>query len=288
MSRRRTDFDESLIGNMHTYREYLDMFTEMAITMFDYTGLPDTIDPRYHELTLFKNGCSVFFEDDVLGYLSLPTTKQGPFNVYGEPINRRAYSGYNNYHNNVDINNSVIFWNNYLHKSSWQVCKRYAKRLFNLDQIIDINANAQRTPLLIECTEQQRLSLLNLYKEYVGNSPVVFGTKDLDLKSLAVLKTDAPYIADKIYDLKTNIYNECLTYLGIPNVSFEKRERVITDEVNRSQGGVIANRNTRLKSRQEACEKVNAMFGLNISVDYSSEYKENVSDDEMKEGVEDE
>ena len=116
--------------------------------------------------------------------------------------------------------------------------------------------------------------MLNLYKEYDGNSPVIFGDKNLDIKGMQVLKTDAPYVADKIYELKNNIWNEALTFLGISNLNVQKKERLITDETIRSQGGTIASRYSRLNARRQACEEINRMFGLDIWVDYREDYRE--------------
>ena len=155
-----------------------------------------------------------------------------------------------------------------------------------LDRIIDVNANAQRTPVLIQGTEKQILTLLNLYKQYVGNVPFIFGDKNLDLNALNVLNTQAPYIADKLTELKSQVWNEVLTYLGISNVNIQKKERLITDEVARTQGGTIASRYSRLESRRQAAEKINDMFGLNISVDFREDFQQNTPDESFDEGGE--
>ena len=150
----------------------------------------------------------------------------------------------------------------------------FSRRLYLLDRVIDVNANAQKTPVLIQGTEKQRTTLINLYKEYNGNSPFIFGDKNLDLNTLKSLNTGAPYVADKIYQLKTQIWNEALTYLGISNINIQKKERLVTDEVTRNQGGTIASRYSRLQARRDGVKKINAMFGTNISVDYREDFKE--------------
>lgn len=156
--------------------------------------------------------------------------------------------------------------------------KRYARRLYDLDQTIDVNARAQKTPVLLQGTESQRLTLLNLYKEFDGNAPVIFGDKNLDINGIKSISTQAPFVADKIYTLKTQIWNEALTYLGISNISFQKKERMLSDEVTRNMGGTIASRYSRLEARREAAENINRMFGLNIEVEYREDYRQ--TDDE--------
>lgn len=271
-------FEESALLNDVTYLQYYERLTELAITMFDWQNLPSTVDPRYLELHLFKTGCVVYFNDDVIGNLCLDCLPNGNFDVYGNPISRRAYSSYNNYQRRLKESDSVIIWNNYLRTNSVSAIQMFSRRLYILDRIIDVNVNAQKTPTLIQGTDKQRQTLVNLYKEFDGNSPFIFGDKNLDLNALKSLNTGAPYVADKLYQLKVQIWNEALTYLGISNINIQKKERLITDEVTRNQGGTIASRYSRLQARRDAVEKINAMFGTNISVSYREDLQE-IGDD---------
>lgn len=286
MSRRhKTQFSESALRNNGSYGFYLEKLTELAISMFEWKNLPDSIDPRFLEITLFSDGQAVWFKDEDLEddngikgqYLALQVIINGKLNVYRIPNRRRAFA-VNGYQKQLDINNSVIIYNNYLRTNSYAMCVMYAKKLYNLDRIIDVNANAQKTPVLLRAEETQRLTLLNAYKEWDGNQPVIYGDKAFDPTGLTVLKTDAPYISDKIYQLKTQYWNEALTHLGISNLNIQKKERLVSDEVVRSQGGTIASRYSRLEARREACDKINKMFGLDISVDYREDFRE--ADDE--------
>lgn len=273
MGRRKTNFEESLSMNNYTYMQYAYRLMELSISMFGWKNLPEGIDERFLEMVLFTDGHAVFFKDDELGdYLALQCLINGKLNVYRIPINRRAFA-VNGYQKQLTDKDSVIIFNNMLHTNSWLDVKMFAKRLYNLDRIIDVNANAQKTPILIKGNEQQRLTLTNLYKEYDGNAPVIFADKSLDMNALQVISTQAPYVADKIYQLKTQIWNEALTYLGISNVSFQKRERMVSDEVTRSQGGTVASRYSRLNARRQACEQINKMFGLNIDCDFREDYQ---------------
>lgn len=271
--KKNQSFHDTLMANGATYVQYYNRLMELSMSMFEWKNLPDTVDERYLELGLFSSGCMVFFKDDVIGELALNMTYQGGFDIYGEPTRRRAYSRYNQFQTTLNKDNSVIIWNNMLRTNSALDVQMFAYRLYNLDRIVDINANAQKTPVLITCDEKQKLTMKNLYMQYEGNYPVIFGDNNLDIKSLSVLKTDAPFVSDKIYDLKVKIWNEALTYLGISNINTTKKERMITDEVIRNQGGTIASRYSRLESRRRAVKKINKMFGLNITVDYREDFQ---------------
>lgn len=288
MGRKRdTQFVESAYMNNRTYMQYYNRLTELALSMFEWQNLPKTVDQRFLEMCLFSDGMCVFFEDEVLGYLGLRCMIGGKLNVYQIPTDRRAYAT-NGYQKELDGTNSVIIFNNYLHTNSMLDVEMFSKRLYNLDRAIDVNANAQKTPVLIQCDESQRLTMKNLYKQYEGNEPFIFGSKGLDANGLKVLQTGAPYVADKLYELKTQIWNEALTYLGISNINVVKKERMITDEVTRNQGGTVASRYSRLESRRQACKQINEMFGLDIWVDYREDFQDvkeqkNENEEEEKE-----
>ena len=269
---KNAEFWQSAKYNKQEFLRYYNRLLELSISMFEWKNLPPTIDERFLELVLFGDGMAIWFKDEVLGMLCLRTMIGGRLNVYQIPMERRAYAS-NGYNKALDESNSVIIFNNMIHTNCVAEVERFSLKLSDLDRTIDINCKAQKTPTFIQCDEKQRLMLKNLYMQYDGNMPFIFGDKSLNPKSLTVLKTDAPFLADKLYALKTQIWNEALTYLGISNVNIQKRERLLNDEVHRNMGGTIASRYSRLESRRQACEKINEMFGLDIWCDYREDYQ---------------
>jgi hypothetical protein len=248
------------------YTLYLDRFLEIAISQFKWDGLPDTVDTRYLEKVLMSNGSAVYFEDDIAGGVALGVSDLSGWDIYGIPKKRVAYGANGEQFRGLTNENSVIIWNNMLHSNDFLLLTEYAKKLQELDEIIQINAKAQKTPVLIKCNDKQRLTLKNLYRKYEGNEPFIFADDALDVSGFSVLSTGAPYLASELYELKTNIWNEALTYLGVTNIQTNKKERLITDEVTRQNGGTMASRQSRLNARKQACEEINKLFGLNASV----------------------
>lgn len=272
--RRKTQFGESAMLNNRQYAYYIQRFTELAISMFEWKNLPPSVDARFLELTLYTDGQAVFFNDEVMGPLALQVLVNGPFNVYRVPIRRRAYA-VNGYQRQLDMSDSVIIYNNLLRTNTEPDMRLFARRLYDLDRTIDVNARMQKTPAAVRATEEQRLSMLNYYKEFDGNQPYIFTDKNFDLSDMQVIDLGAPYVGDKLYQLKTQLWNEALTYLGISNLTIQKKERVNTDEVSRSMGGTIASRYSRLEARRQAADEINKMFGLDIEVDF----REGISED---------
>lgn len=268
MSRnRKIGFWESSWLNNRTYQHYYNRLTELAISMFEWQNLPDTVDARFLELSLFSTGMAVFFKDDELGYLALQTMIGGNLDVYNVPKIRRAYAT-NGFNMPLSENDSVIIWNNMLRTNCLTDIELFARRLYECDRTIDVNIKAQKTPVAILCDENQRLTMKNMYAQYDGNEPFIFGTKDLDIKKIQAITTGAPFVADKVMQTKIQIWNEAMTYLGISNVNFQKKERMVTDEVTRNMGSTVSSRYTRLEMRKKACKEINKLFGLNINVNY--------------------
>lgn len=278
----KINFWESAWLNNRTYIHYYNRLTELAISMFEWKNLPDSIDPRFLELVLFSDGMAVFFKDEVLGYLALQTMIGGNLDVYRIPKIRRAYAA-NRYTRSLDEKDSVIIFNNMLHTNCLTDVELFARRLYECDRTIDVNIKAQKTPVMIACDENQRLTMKNLYQQYDGNEPFIFGGKDMDIKKIQAIVTGAPYVADKVMQTKFQIWNEAMTYLGISNVNMHKKERLLNDEVTRNMGSTVASRYTRLEMRKQACKKINEMFGLNIDVDYREDIQL-VDDEEQIEG----
>ena len=243
------------------------------MTMFEWHNLPGGIDPRFMEMTLFNEGYAIFFKDEAMDeFLCLQARIGGQLNVYRVPKIRTAYA-VNGYQYELNEKNSVIIYNNYLRYPSVPDAQFFAAKLVNIDRAIDVNVNAQKTPILIRTTTDQQLGLENAYMKWQGNQPVIYATKGSDLdRAFDVLTTGAPATFKDLYELKTQVWNEALTRMGISSVNTVKKERMITDEVARAQGGTIASRYSRLEMRKQACEQINAMFGLNISVEYRYDF----------------
>jgi len=269
--------------NVNSFIKYRDQLMELGMVMFDWDfssiekNLRTNINPAYIERTEYFKGATIFFKDDVLGYLCLPVILGGPFSEDDKPKRRTAYSK-SGYRKELNEDNSVIIYNSYLKKPSCYTVDFYARQLSDLEESIMVNCKAQKTPVAILCPENERLTMKNLYLQYDGNMPFIFGQNDLNLGQIKAISTGAPFVADKLYQIKMQLWNEALTHLGISNVSYQKKERLVSDEVIRNMGGTIASRYSRLDMRRQAVEEINDKFGLNISVDYRDDFRQ--TDDE--------
>jgi len=252
-----------------TYNYYMQRLKSIAISCFDWDGLPPGVRQRNLEISLLRKGACLFYRDEILQqFLTLRCIMGGERNIYDEPIYRTAYAN-NGYQYRTDDLGSVIIWDNYLHEDIFPTLSMFAKRLTNIEITKDINLRSQKTPIMILCDERQRLTMENLFEKIDTAVPVIFGTKDLDLEGVKALNLEAPYLLDKLQEEKVNVLHEAFSYLGVGSLEIIKRERYIQQEMQASQESNIAQRASRLKAREEAAGLINDMFGLSISVKYS-------------------
>lgn len=275
--------------NNRTYTNYYYRLMLIARSLFKWNNLPNGIDEKWIERYLFSEGGCMFYKDPTIGFMVAKIGYAGALNYYDEPTTLRPYATNYIYEggqlkNNV---NCVIIRNNDDMIPTYPTIQIYAYDLTNIKRTIDTNIEGQKMPNIILCSDKQRLSLKQVINQRKDNEPFIFGDKNLDIEQIKVLDTKTPIVFDKLQIQKQNIWNECMTFLGLNNANTDKRERLITDEVESNNQLIIANSDVMLKARKKACEQINAMFDLDISVERRSDINTNSLFDDLEKDIED-
>lgn len=268
----KSEFQDALILNTETYRDYLERLKKIALSMFEWVNLPDTMNARYLEMSLYYRGQCALLHDPDYGFINTQACDSGYINIYGLPTLVNCYSySYNKmrstYVTGSDENSDenaecILVLNNFQRVPTASTLELFAYRLAELQRTFDTNVKAQRTPILIRTDQKQVFTLKKMYEEYDGNTPVIFGDKSIITDdSLKAIKTDAPLIIRELNDSKREIWNEALSFLGVSNLS-EKRERLISSEADSNNELVNLNLQSYLIPRQQACKEFNKKYGL--------------------------
>lgn len=271
-------FIDSALTNDDTYFDYLRRMKMVALSIFEWK-LPKGMDSRYLEKTLYYKGRASLFQTPEFGFINTQCSSNGYLNMYGLPssLNCMTYNGlhwYKKLYTTIGEDEETIqkqreeeciyVLNDWEGIPTSFTIEQFAYRMYLAQRTADVNMSAQRTPVMVVCDDKQRLTMENLYSQYDGNQPFIFGNKSANINdnSLKALKTDAPYICDKVMDYKKEIWNEFLQFLGVNSISIEKKERLITDEANQNNEVINLYLQSRLAPRQKACDQFNELYGL--------------------------
>lgn len=269
-----------------TYSTWFNRLYNIAISRFEWLNLPDTCNEKFIEQVLFFNGFMVGYKDTALNsFLIMPCTNNSVLDIFGYPAKVNAY-GYNGY---MAMNltpytitlgqeptraDAALLYANYSRCPDLPAVLYFARKLTKIDRTIDVNINVQKTPYIISCGENQRLTVANMFKQVDNFEPAIITTKFYGLngeKPINVMDLKPPFVADKMQTLKRQVYQEALTYLGIEANTSEKAERQVTEELTANMGETESMRQSPLASRKQFCKEFNKIYGTNIDVKFRSD-----------------
>lgn len=263
-------FRDAILMNNQTYIDYLERMKKICLSMFEWENLPESMNARFLEMCLYYNGQGAMLYDDDYGYINTMASDGGYINIYGLPTEVTCYSYRFNQRRSLYMTDTgeekgkecILVINNYERIPTQAMVTLFAYRLAEAQRTADVNIKAQRTPVLITTDQKQYFTLKKMYEEYDGNTPAIFADNNvISPDALKALKTEAPFIVNDIMEYKREIWNEFLTTLGISNLS-EKRERLISNEVDSNNELVNLNLQSQLIPRKEACKQFNEKYGL--------------------------
>lgn len=263
-------FRDAIMMNNQTYNDYLGRMKKICLSMFEWENLPTSMNARFLEMCLFYNGQAALLYDDDYGYINTMAADGGYINIYGLPTELQCYSYRFNQRRSLYMTDTgeergsecILVMNNYERIPTTATISLFAYRLAEAQRTADVNIASNRFPVLITTDQKQYFTLKKMYEEYEGNTPAIFADKNLiSPDALKAMKTDAPFLCNDIMQYKREIWNEFLTFMGIQNLS-EKRERLITGEVDSNNELLNLNLQALLIPRKEACKQFNEKYGL--------------------------
>lgn len=271
--------------NDRTYTDYYYRLMMIARSLYKWNGLPENLNDKWIEKFLFHEGHCCFFKDKDRGYMFARCTLSGKINCFDEPTKVTPYGV--DYHGEPLIvgEECVLIDNNDCRIPTRHTIELFAYRLANIQRTIDVNVSQQKSPFIALCNEKNIHSIRQLFGKRDENEIVIYGDNALNLEQFKIMPTASPFVAPQLRTELHNVWNECMSFLGINNANQEKKERLVEAEVGANDEQVSASENVMKKSRERACEEINKLFpDLHISVEMRKPPREKI---EMKEGAED-
>lgn len=265
MSRTKRRFFQRAIKEGCEYNKWLFKFANNAIASYRVEGLPTEIDPRWLSIKLFELGSVAFFYDtDAQEYACMQYTTLGYYDCYGNPTKIRVWNAWTGYNKELNEGEFVIIWDNWLRVNNYRSFINLAYRLWRLDGTIDVNCTAQKTPVAVACTENTMLSFKNMIAKVDADEPYIPVDDKFNMDGIKAVNLNAPFIALDMLEVQQRIYNQGNSMLGITSVISQKKERMITSEVDSANADALANRRSRTMARDYASKQIKENFGINV------------------------
>lgn len=239
MARKRIPTQLSNLNTLQMYRRQMFNITENRI---QYSNLSPYIDMKYVNRCLFRQGVVASFIDDVLGHLILPYQNVGALDCYGRPTSIMCY-GLNGYRSKVlNRDEFVLLYDTTGGYPLLYDVEQYAERMALDVRTMDINIAQQKTPRIFTTSTGNEMTVKHIINNIDSYENEVLAYKNLDMDAINAVLAPAPFIADKVNEHKREIWSEFLRLIGVTDITIQKKERLIKDEVNYSQGGTIIGR----------------------------------------------
>ena len=272
------------------FQNVFNSLVNVALNLFEWEGLPETCDDRFfEEMLLFMGQACIVKDDEYNGFLNLPCTPASSMNIYYEYPVYRAFSLdynkefialtdynkdiYQKLSRNYDVPNlkmtGCVCIDNEMRYPMLRTIEMYATRIAKTIRAIDVVQTQLKIPMLIGTSEDSKASIQNAMDNIDMNIEAIYvenGIKKALQDTVPIDLSGAPDRITYLWDTLNNWYSQALTALGVNNLNTsDKKERLLTDEVNSNDDFIKLNSAYRLDMRLHFADFLNECFGLNVS-----------------------
>lgn len=256
-----------------------------SLTMFEWQNLPDTLPMVELEKMLQINGYAIIakYQDNIYAF-------NGGFSgqdAYNRPtqviINNPALKMNETYTIDEDC---IVIKNDDMKQGLIKIYEYFGQRLIENQITMLMTDYNLRMPFTISSSDDQTTQSAKDYlNKIIDGSLGVIGEQKL-FKALSVTPTNTKQTAtfSDLYGYQQFIIAQLNNTIGLATNNNMKRERLTTNEIEVNKNASYPLVDNMLRNRQQAVDKINEMFGLNISVGYSSIWgTDNTNDSKVSE-----
>ena len=254
--------------NERLYNAYLSQIMQLAISRYEWRGLPATVDPIWLERTLLCQGIATIArprKGNRRGFwYAAKVMTDGPLNIYDRPSKWVAYS-HDMLRFKVGPTNGVLVYDNVTRTPMLDAIDLAVRELVDIQKTKQVNRFHQKIPYILVSDPDTELSAENLLLNIMSGEPATIANDAIRAIQPYTLDTDVPYLGAELTAAEQNVWNRIYTMLGIANVTF-KSERMIEDEVRSMSEPASMMSLSGLLERRRAADMLTNLTGQQVSV----------------------
>lgn len=254
--------------NERLYNAYLNQVFALAISRYEWRGLPSTVDPIWLERTLLCKGQATIArprKGDKRGFwYAAYVQTDGPLNIYDRPSKWVAYSR-NLLRFKCTPQNGVVIYDNVTRVPMLDSLDLAVRELVDIQKTKQVNRFHQKVPYILMTDPDTELSADNLLLNIMSGEPATIANNAISNIQTYQLDTNVPYLGGELTAAEQNVWNRIYTMLGIANVTF-KSERMIEDEVRTMSEPASMMSLSGLLERRRAADYLSSLVGNQVDV----------------------
>lgn len=267
---------------------YIRYYLSRLQSMFKYEGLPDTIPAKWLENYLLVNGFTVFIKDDADGLICTYAGVGADPDVYFIPTKAIVSNPYlkdksaaREYTRDEDC---VVMYNDTYCQGLLPMLKKYCAQMVEIDVSFYLNTVMSRGTAVLSATDDNTRASAELWLKHIkegklgviGESNFTLADRDLTVNQLTGTDSTLTNLIEAMQYVKASLYND----LGLQANYNMKREAINAGESQLTEDQLHPLIDNMLKERQEGLDRVNKMFGTNITVSFNSAWEINEREEE--------
>ena len=271
----------------YLFQSYIRYFLSRLQSMFIYEGLPDTVPQKYLENYLLTHGSCVWFRSVNGNVYVVDGEVGGDPDVYYIPreiiITNPYLPNEDNSPNRKYIRdkNAVLMLSDSYSQGLLPLIEKYVNLLCETETSIGVAAIVSRASLILSAVDDNTKKSIELWLKrlldgdigIISEGKLLVGNQDraFSVNSITGADTTITNLIELEQYLKASLFNE----LGLQSNYNMKRESINSGEAQLTEDQLHPLIDNMLDERKKALEKVNEMFGLNVSVKFNSAWNIN-------------
>ena len=261
--------------NNALYYYFSRYLVQKIIGIYEFKNLPETWAENYFLYALFLEGRVGVIDTDRYGVIPQSCNLAG-YNVFRQPRYMLVANPLLEHLPKLEIGiNCELIKMQPDYMSPLDIVSTYAELLALCMESAGVNLlNSKLSFVFAAGNKTQAEAFKKLYDQIASGQPAVFIDKELFNEDgsrnwdVFFQNLKQNYVTGDILNDMVKITDRFNTTIGIPNANTEKRERLITDEVNANNADTETLADLWLRTMQGDIKRVNKMFGLDLAVDY--------------------